>query len=91
MNLYPTLDLTELTASLSRKTFTAMMKVRTVTQTVTGSFTRSPGPAPNLHQVQVRFNSSLDLYGIPPQNYKEVGVKNNFEIIIDLSLEGAKQ
>jgi|GEM_PF-1344790 len=84
---YPSIELRDLKASRSKKTFTALMKVRNVETPVSGGFEITEVTTASPYIVKVRLKSAISNFGLHPQQYKGVGVKNDFELLIDLQLE----
>jgi polyisoprenoid-binding protein YceI len=79
---FPFLELSEIKINPESKNFTGKLKVRSVQHSVSGAFNLDLEKG----MVIVEFADKLTRFGIKPPVYMGVGVKDDFEIIVEAKL-----
>ncbi len=77
---YPYIELSNLSASTKDSSFTAQLKVRDTTAPIQGKISLDK----DFTKMTVEFGSKMSTFGIPNPDFLGVGVKDDFEIVIQL-------
>lgn len=90
---FPFIELTSIKAFKDKTNFEGNLKVKNMVSVVSGSFSSKEEtmnqefPQATLFKIQASFNSKLSNYKIEPPQYMGVGVKDEFEVVLEMFLE----